>query len=108
LFHRAAPEREDGSMDATPEYDAVGVGPGHNGLAATALLAKRRLCVSCLEKNGYAGGMAGTREIPPAAATTSARGLLFPLAKGLEDELAPSRQGVDFIDLPIMATKPAS
>jgi glycine/D-amino acid oxidase-like deaminating enzyme len=50
-------------VSATPEWDAIVVGAGHNGLAATALLAKRGLRVLCLEKNGYPGGMAGTREI---------------------------------------------
>lgn len=44
-------------MSAPPEYDAIVVGAGHNGLAAAALLAKRGLRVLCLEKNGYAGGM---------------------------------------------------
>jgi phytoene dehydrogenase-like protein len=39
-----------------PEYDVVVIGAGHNGLAATALLAARGLRVLCLEKNGYVGG----------------------------------------------------
>ena len=51
-------------MSATPDYDAIVVGAGHNGLAATALLCKQGLRVLCLEKNGYAGGMAGTRVVP--------------------------------------------
>jgi len=41
-------------MSAIPEYDAIVVGAGHNGLAATALLAGRGLRVLCLEKNAYA------------------------------------------------------
>jgi hypothetical protein len=50
-------------VSAAHDYDAIVIGAGHNGLAATALLAKRGLRVLCLEKIGYLGGMAGTREI---------------------------------------------
>ena len=50
-------------MSSTGSWDVIVVGAGHNGLAAAALLAKRGLRVLCLEKNGYVGGMAGTREI---------------------------------------------
>ena len=42
--------------------DVIVVGAGHNGLAASAMLAKRGLRVLCLEKNRYVGGMAGTRD----------------------------------------------
>jgi phytoene dehydrogenase-like protein len=43
-------------------YDAIVVGAGHNGLAATAMLAKRGLRVLCLEKNAYAGGSDARRD----------------------------------------------
>jgi len=90
-------------VSAAVDYDAIVVGAGHNGLAATALLAKRRLRVVCLEKNAYAGGMAGTREILSGCRNDVGASLLFPLAKGLEEELELRRYGVEFIDLPIMA-----
>jgi phytoene dehydrogenase-like protein len=90
-------------MSATPDYDAIVVGAGHNGLAATALLAKQGLRVLCLEKNGYAGGMAGTREILTGCRNDVGASLLFPLARGMEEELELARYGVEFIDLPIMA-----
>ena len=86
------------------DVDVVVIGAGHNGLAATALLAKRGLRVLCVEKNGYAGGMAGTREILTGCRNDVGASLLFPLAKGLEDELELKRYGVEFIDLPIMAS----
>jgi phytoene dehydrogenase-like protein len=35
-------------MNPRPEWDVIVVGAGHNGLAATALLAKRGLRVLCL------------------------------------------------------------
>jgi phytoene dehydrogenase-like protein len=91
-------------MSAAPELDVIVVGAGHNGLAATALLAARGLRVLCLEKNAYVGGMAGTREILTGCRNDVGASLLFPLAKGLEDELELARYGVTFIDLPIMAS----
>ena len=45
------------------DYDAIVVGAGHNGLAAATVLARERLKVLVLEKNGYVGGMAATREL---------------------------------------------
>ena len=68
-------------------YDVIVIGAGHNGLAATALLAKRGLRVLCLEKNAYAGGMAGTREILSGCRNDVGASLLFPLAKGIAQEL---------------------
>ena len=58
----------------------------------------------CLEKNAYVGGMAGTREILTGCRNDVGASLLFPLAKGLEEELELARYGVEFIDLPIMAS----
>src|SRR5215468_1858666 len=91
-------------MTTTTDYDAVVIGAGHNGLAATALLAARGLRVLCLEKNAYVGGMAGTREILKGCRNDVGASLLFPLAKGVEEELELARYGVEFIDLPIMAS----
>jgi len=91
-------------LSTTDEYDVVVIGAGHNGLAATALLAARGLRVLCLEKNAYVGGMAGTREILSGCRNDVGASLLFPLAKGLEKELELERYGVEFIDLPIMAS----
>src|SRR5205085_1018540 len=65
---------------------------------------RRGLRVLCLEKNAYVGGMAGTREILSGCRNDVGASLLFPLAKGLADELELTRYGVEYIDLPIMAT----
>jgi phytoene dehydrogenase-like protein len=89
------------------DYDAIVIGAGHNGLAATALLAKRGLRVLCLEKNGYPGGMAGTREILTGCRNDVGASLLFPLAKGIAEELELARYGVETIELPIMAIESA-
>lgn len=91
-------------MSDRPDYDVIVIGAGHNGLAATAVLAKRGLRVLCLEKNAYVGGMAGTREILTGCRNDVGASLLFPLAKGIADELELTRYGVEYIDLPIMAT----
>lgn len=93
----------EGGRTAAADCDVVVVGAGHNGLAAAALLAGRGLRVLCLEKNGYVGGMAGTREILGGCRNDVGASLLFPLAKGIEAELELARYGVEFIDLPIMA-----
>src|SRR5678815_49872 len=90
-------------MTGGPDLDAIVIGAGHNGLAATALLAKRGLRVLCLEKNGYPGGMAGTREILTGCRNDVGASLLFPLAKGIAEELELARYGVETIELPIMA-----
>ena len=86
------------------EADVVVVGAGHNGLAAAAVLAKRGLRVVCVEKNAYVGGMAGTREILTGCRNDVGASLLFPLAKGLEEELEFAKYGAEFIELPIMAS----
>jgi phytoene dehydrogenase-like protein len=83
--------------------DVIIVGAGHNGLAAGALLAKRGLRVLQLEKNRYVGGMAGTREILAGCRNDVGASLLFPLARGLAEELELERYGVELLDLPIMS-----
>ena len=83
--------------------DVVIVGAGHNGLASAALLAKRGLRVVVLEKNRFVGGMAGTREILSGCRNDVGASLLFPIAKGLMEDLEFERYGVELLDLPIMS-----
>src|SRR5262249_1291720 len=91
-------------MSRPPDYDVIVVGAGHNGLAATALLAKRGLRGRCREKTAYVGGMAGTREILAGCRNDVGASLLFPLARGVAEELELARYGVELIALPIMAS----
>jgi phytoene dehydrogenase-like protein len=91
-----------------PEVDVLIIGAGHNGLAAGALLAKRGLRVLQLEKNRYVGGMAGTREILDDCSNDVGASLLFPLARGLAEELELERYGVELLELPIMSTSLAA
>jgi phytoene dehydrogenase-like protein len=83
--------------------DVIVVGAGHNGLAASAMLAKRGLRVLCLEKNRYVGGMAGTREILEGCRNDVGASLLFPIASNLAEDLELERHGVELLDLPIMS-----
>lgn len=83
--------------------DVIIVGAGHNGLAAGALLAKRGFRVLHLEKKRYVGGMAGTREILAGCRNDVGASLLFPLARGLAEELELERYGVELLELPIMS-----
>ena len=46
-----------------PEYDAIVIGAGHNGLTAGAVMARDGLRVLVVEKNQYVGGMAATTEL---------------------------------------------
>ncbi|MCP4907643.1 MAG: NAD(P)/FAD-dependent oxidoreductase [bacterium] len=85
------------------ETDAIVIGAGHNGLAAAAVLAKQGRSVIVLEKNGYVGGMTGTREILEGCRNEVGASCLFPLAKEVTDALDFEGNGAEFIDLPVMA-----
>lgn len=85
------------------ETDAIVIGAGHNGLAAAAVLAKQGRSVIVLEKNGYVGGMTGTREILKGCRNEVGASCLFPLAKEVTEALEFEAHGAEFIDLPVMA-----
>lgn len=85
------------------ELDAIVIGAGHNGLAAAATLAAAGRDVLVLEKNGYVGGMTGTREILKGCRNEVGASCLFPLAKEVVDALDFEGNGAEFIDLPVMA-----
>ncbi len=46
-----------------PDYDAIVVGAGHNGLSAAVTLAQQGHSVLVLEKTNWPGGMAATKEL---------------------------------------------
>lgn len=85
------------------DADVIVIGAGHNGLAAAAILAKRGIKVLVLEKNGYVGGMTGTREILKGCRNEVGASVLFPLSKEVVDDLDFEGNGAEFIDLPVMA-----
>ena len=67
--------------------EVIVIGAGHNGLAAAATLAKQSVNVLVLEKNGYVGGMTGTREILKGCRNEVGASCLFPLADEVVDAL---------------------
>ena len=83
--------------------EVIVIGAGHNGLAAAATLAKQSVNVLVLEKNGYVGGMTGTREILKGCRNEVGASCLFPLADEVVEALDFEGNGAEFIDLPVMA-----
>ena len=86
-----------------PDTDVIVIGAGHNGLASAAVLAAQGHAVLVLEKNGYVGGMTGTREILGGCRNEVGASCLFPLSKQVVEELDFEGNGAEFIDLPIVA-----
>ncbi len=46
-----------------PDFDAIIIGAGHNGLTAANVLAKAGASVLVVERNHFVGGMAATRTL---------------------------------------------
>src|SRR5262249_25381164 len=91
-------------MTTPPDYDAGRLGAGHNGLAAHGLLAARKVRALRLRENALGRGMAARREIATGCRNDVGASLLVPLGKTVQEELELERYGVEFIDLPIMAS----
>jgi len=85
------------------KFDAIVVGAGHNGMAAAQVLANENYKVLVLEKNAYVGGMAGTREIFKGCRNEVGASCLFPIADEILDYFAFEKNGVEFLELPVMA-----
>ena len=70
-----------------PDYDAIVIGGGHNGLTAAAILQRGGARTLVLEKNHYSGGMASTVELFDGFRFEIAGSVLFPLAPALVADL---------------------
>src|SRR5437588_2849320 len=70
-----------------PDYDAIVIGAGHNGLTTAAILQRGGLNTLCLEKNHYTGGMAATVELFEGFRFEIAGSVLFPLPAQIYDDL---------------------
>jgi len=70
-----------------PDYDAIVIGAGHNGLTAAAVMARGGLRVLCLEKNHFIGGMASSTELARGYHFELAGSIQFPIATEIYDDL---------------------
>jgi phytoene dehydrogenase-like protein len=77
-----------------PDYDAIVVGAGHNGLTAAAVMARGGMNVLCLEKNHFIGGMASTTELIRGYRFELAGSIQFPVPNEIYEDL-------DLADCPI-------
>ena len=70
-----------------PDYDAIVIGAGHNGLTAAVVMARGGLRVLCLEKNHFIGGMASTTELIRGYRFELAGSIQFPVPNEIYDDL---------------------
>jgi phytoene dehydrogenase-like protein len=70
-----------------PDYDAIVIGAGHNGLTAATVMARGGMRVLCLEKNHFIGGMASTTELIRGYQFELAGSIQFPVPDQIFDEL---------------------
>ena len=70
-----------------PDYDAIVIGAGHNGLTAAAVMARGGLRVLCLEKNHFIGGMASTTELIRGYRFELAGSIQFPVPNEIFEDL---------------------
>jgi phytoene dehydrogenase-like protein len=70
-----------------PDYDAIVIGAGHNGLTAAAVMARGGMRVLCLEKNHFIGGMACTTELIRGYRHELAGSIQFPIPTEIYEDL---------------------
>jgi phytoene dehydrogenase-like protein len=70
-----------------PDYDAIVIGAGHNGLTAATVMARGGMRVLCLEKNHFVGGMASTNELVRGYRFELAGSIQFPIPTQIFDDL---------------------
>jgi phytoene dehydrogenase-like protein len=74
-------------MSWMPDYDAIVIGAGHNGLTAAAVMARGGMRVLCLEKNHFIGGMASTVELIRGCRFELAGSIQFPVPNEIYEDL---------------------
>jgi phytoene dehydrogenase-like protein len=70
-----------------PDYDAIVIGAGHNGLTAAAVMARGGMRVLCVEKNHFIGGMASTTELIRGYRFELAGSIQFPVPNEIYEDL---------------------
>jgi len=86
-----------------PDYDAIVIGSGNNGLAAANVLVNEHLKVLVLEKNKYVGGGGATVELFKGFRHDIAAVMLFPLSQRIVEDLELERYGLEVVDAPILS-----
>jgi len=84
IRHTEEPVTTVGSM---PDYDAIVIGAGHNGLTAAAVMARGGMRVLNLEKNHFIGGMSSTAELARGYRFELAGSIQFPIPNEIFDDL---------------------
>src|SRR5271163_3021141 len=75
------------TVTVMPDYDAIVIGAGHNGLTAAAVMARGGMRVLCLEKNHFIGGMASTTELIRGYRFELAGSIQFPVPNEIYEDL---------------------
>jgi phytoene dehydrogenase-like protein len=70
-----------------PDFDAIVIGAGHNGLTAAVVMARGGMRVLCLEKNHFIGGMASTTELVRGYRFELAGSIQFPIPDEIFEDL---------------------
>lgn len=76
-----------GYRPGMPDFDAIVIGAGHNGLTAAAVMARGGMRVLCLEKNHFIGGMSSTTELMRGYRFELAGSIQFPLPDAVFEDL---------------------
>jgi phytoene dehydrogenase-like protein len=79
---------------SVPDFDAIVIGAGHNGLTAATIMARGGMKVLCVEKNHFIGGMATSTELVRGYRFELAGSIQFPVPTEVFEEL-------DFASCPI-------
>jgi len=70
-----------------PDFDAIVIGAGHNGLTAATVMARGGMRVLCLEKNHFIGGMASSTELIRGYRFELAGSIQFPIPNEVYEDL---------------------
>lgn len=86
-------------MSPEPDFDAIVVGAGHNGLVAASYLAKAGLSTLLVEARATVGGTASSESFAGASVNVCNCDHAAFRATPISDELDLARHGLDYIDL---------